>query len=74
MFLVNNVTIKQDNVKLIFSTLWSKINPANEWEMERSISDFRLIKYNGYRLSVPVFNSLHKESLNFIDAELKLHY
>ena len=71
VFLVNNIAIQQENVKLIFSTLWTKINPANEWEMERNISDFKLIKYNGFRFSVPVFNALHQECLNFIEQELK---
>src|SRR5882672_7268414 len=35
IFLVNNITFRHDDVRLIFSTLWSKISPANEWEIER---------------------------------------
>ncbi len=69
--LVNNLTVLHNNVRFIFSTLWSKINPANQWQIERSISDFQLIKFNNYRLSADRFNQLHQESLQHITAELQ---
>ena len=70
VFLVNNISIQQNDVRLIFSTLWSKISPVNEWQIERSISDFQVIKFNGHFFSVPNFNQLHSDSLNFIEKEL----
>ena len=73
VFLVNNITIQQDSVQFIFSTLWSKISPANEWLIEKRISDFHVIKYNGYRFSSVQFNRLHEESLSFIKQELHHH-
>ena len=68
--LVNNVTIEKDNIRFIFSTLWSKINPDKQWYIEKSVSDFQLIKYKGYRFSIDRFNELHEDCLRFITAEL----
>lgn len=70
VFLVNNITLHHNNVRFIFSTLWSKISPAYEWQIERGISDFRVIKFNGSRLSAVQFNQLHEESYNFIEQEM----
>jgi predicted phosphohydrolase len=71
VFLINNLTVQIENVNLIFSTLWSKINPAHAWHIERSISDFQVIKYNGYRFSAERFNQLHDESMLFLNRELQ---
>lgn len=71
VFLVNNASVIQANTKLIFSTLWSKISPGNQWHIARNMSDFRLIKYNGFRFSSDAYNLLHAESLAFIQRELK---
>ena len=68
--LVNNITIEKDTIRFIFSTLWSKIHPDNQWNIEKKISDFQVIKYKGYGFSVDKFNELHEESLHFIIPEL----
>jgi len=70
VFLVNNYSIILNNVKLIFSTLWSKIGPPYEFQIESSLSDFHVIKYYGGRFTVPQYNQLHEECLNFIKQEL----
>jgi len=70
VFLVNNISAIHDDVKFIFSTLWSKISPANEWQIERGMGDFHVIKYRGYRLTIPQFNELHANSLAFLQQEL----
>ncbi len=70
VFLVNNISIIHNDVKFIFSTLWSKIRTAYQWEVERGMSDFHVIKYNGYRFSTDKFNLLHEECLNFVQNEL----
>lgn len=70
VFLVNNTSIQQNGVRIIFSTLWSKISPANEWQIERSISDFQVIKFKKHFFSASNFNQLHSDSLNFIQEEL----
>ncbi len=66
VFLVNNVSIQHENVKFIFSTLWSHISPAYEWEIEKGMSDFHVIKYNGYRLSSNQYNRMHEECMQFL--------
>jgi hypothetical protein len=71
---VNNVAITHGDVRFLFTTLWSKIDPANEWQIERSVSDFGAISYNGYRFSAPAFNLLHQRCLNFLSAELQMEY
>ncbi len=71
VFLVNNTTINHGNISFIFSTLWSKISPANEWQIERRMSDFHVIKYNGFRFSSVQFNQLHEKSLSFLKQELE---
>ena len=70
IFLVNNTSVVHEQVKLIFSTLWSKISPGHQWEIERNMNDFHLIKYKGYRFSAEHYNRLHEESLAFIQEEL----
>lgn len=73
VFLVNNVTIKKEEVNLIFSTLWSKINPAHGWEIEKAMGDFQLIRYKGFRFSYDRFNELHNESIAFVKQALLSH-
>ncbi len=70
IFLVNNTSVQVNGVQLIFSTLWSKISVVNAWEIERGMSDFHCITYNGEKFSARMYNQLHEESLAFITAEL----
>lgn len=74
VFLVNNIAIQQENINFIFSTLWSKITPAHEWQIEHGVSDFHVIRYNGYRFSSVQFNQLHVESLTFLKQALHHNY
>lgn len=69
--LVNNTSVVHENAKLIFSTLWSHISAGYQWQVERSLNDFHLIKHKGYRFSADQYNQLHAESLAFIRNELK---
>jgi predicted phosphohydrolase len=70
VFLVNNTSILYNDIKLIFSTLWSRITAANQWYIERGMSDFHVIKYQGDYFSSIHFNQLHEECLNFLKKEL----
>ena len=72
VFLVNNTSVMLENVKLIFSTLWSKISTGHQWQIERSLNDFHLIKNKGFRFSADQYNQLHEDSLAFIQNELKV--
>lgn len=71
VFLVNNISVNHGDVRLVFSTLWSRISPANDWLIEKSVSDFDAILHNGYRFSAPAFNFLHRRCLNFLTEELQ---
>jgi len=71
IFLVNNTSIKHENINFIFSTLWSKISTEDQWQIESGMSDFQVIKFNGNRFSSNHFNQLHEESLSFLKHELK---
>ena len=71
VFLVNNTSIIQGDTRFLFSTLWSKIRPSLEWQIERQMNDFHVIMYKGNRLSSAHFNQLHSESLLFLTAELE---
>lgn len=72
VFLVNNTSVVHENIKFIFSTLWSKISSGYQWQIERSLNDFHLIKHSGYRFSAEQYNLLHAQSLAFIQQELKI--
>jgi len=70
VILLNNTAVQHQDTKFIFSTLWSKISLANQWNIERGLSDFHVIKYNGNRFTAEVFNQLHSDCINFINQEL----
>ena len=69
--LLNNQSVVHKDVRFIFSTLWSKISPAYQFQIERGMSDFHVIKYNKYRFSADRFNQLHSDCLGYIRSELE---
>lgn len=72
IWLVNNVSVVHQQTRLLFSTLWSKISEENQWQIERNLNDFHLIKYGKQRFSSVLYNELHNESLAFIQQELQI--
>lgn len=70
VYLVNNVSVKHNDVKFIFSTLWSKINSINQWTIQQSMSDFRVIKFKNEIFTPFHYNQLYQESFEFIEKEL----
>ena len=70
VFLVNNTSVVHEQVKLVFSTLWSHISPGYQWQIERSLNDFHLIKHKGFRFFAEQYNQLYSESLAFIQNEV----
>ena len=71
VILLNNSVVQHQDTKLIFSTLWSKISPANQWNIERGLSDFHVINYNGHKLTADDYNGMHANCINFINQELQ---
>ena len=70
LFLVNNVSIIQDDVKIIFSTLWTNISPGNQFEIRQRLSDFHTIKYNRKGLTPDHYNYLHEQCRSFLNEEI----
>lgn len=70
VFLVNNTFVQHDDIKFIFSTLWTKIGPANQWTIQRSMSDFQVIKHKEDLFTPSHYNQLHKDSIQFVEEEL----
>ena len=68
--LLNNTAIEHKGVRLLFSTLWSKINPALEFVILKSMADFRLINNNGKKISVDDYDKLHEDCRAFLLKEL----
>lgn len=71
--LLNNKTVSFNNVKLIFSTLWSNISPGRKWVIERGLSDFLSITNHDQPFTTNEYNQLHHESLVFLKKELIEH-
>ncbi|MES2701556.1 MAG: metallophosphoesterase [Bacteroidota bacterium] len=71
VFLVNNTTLSIGDTDLICATLWSHISPANEWEINRAMNDFRLIKDGGGRFTVAAYNGLHEDARLYIEHEIR---
>ncbi|HMI60351.1 MAG TPA: metallophosphoesterase [Puia sp.] len=65
-FLVNNHSVTQGGVRLVFTTLWSRISPHHEWDIQRSISDFSAIRYKEEKFTAHGFSFLHNESMDFL--------
>lgn len=69
--LVNNVVVVDQDIRLIFSTLWSKIREENRWRVEERLSDFSRITNDDYVFTADYYDQLHEECLAFIINELK---
>ncbi len=64
--LANNVCIEESGVKIIISTLWSKIRDRNPGMIEYNINDFLVIRHNGWKLTAKIVNEIHQECLEFV--------
>jgi predicted phosphohydrolase len=65
-YLVNNRSIAVGGVRLVLTTLWSRIYPRNEWDIQRSVADFSAITHNGRKFTTQDFTLLHEGSLSFL--------
>lgn len=66
VILLNNQVEQLEGLTLIFSTLWSNVSPAAEWEVSRAVTDYRYIQYNDDRFRPLHSNRLHREGRNLI--------
>lgn len=65
-YLVNNHSIVAGDVRLVLTTLWSRIDPQNASDIKSSITDFSAITYKGKKFTTTDFTFLHEESLTFL--------
>ena len=68
--LVNNMAIMHGDVRFLFSTLWTKIEMANRWPIQRGMADFHAISFEGYAFTTFNYNDEHRRCLNFLETEL----
>ena len=66
-----NAVVHLDDVDIIVSTLWSKIEPYNAYLIEHNVSDFDRIMYNGHRLTSDDFNREHERCIAFVKQAVK---
>ncbi len=69
--IVNNIELEYEGVRFVFSTLWSKISPLNQWVIEKNVADFECITNGNRKFTANDFNKLHDESLQFITQSLQ---
>jgi predicted phosphohydrolase len=70
LFLLNNVSVIQEDLKIIFTTLWTSISLANQFEIKQRLSDFHAIKFNRKGLTSDHYNLLHEQCRSFLNEEL----
>ena len=71
VFLLNDTVEIIDDVRFVFSTLWSFIGKAAEKEIWNSMNDFRVIKISGKKLTPVIYNKLYLESREFLTKTLR---
>ncbi|MGB5990034.1 MAG: metallophosphoesterase [Marinifilaceae bacterium] len=71
VYLVNNICLRHDGIKFIFSTLWSNISESNQYLIQNRLSDFAVIRNKDGKFIPSDYNTLHIKSLDFIKNSLK---
>lgn len=71
IFLVNNCVKEMEGVNFVFSTLWSNISEDKRWVIQQGLSDFKVIKYKDRIFNVDDYNTLHLESIAFLQKAFK---
>lgn len=61
-----NQVIRIDDTDFVLSTLWSRINPNDEYFVWKGMNDFCQIKFGGKLLQVEKFNRMHETCMDFI--------
>ena len=61
-----NDVVHIDDIDIIVSTLWSKIEPSNAFLTERQVNDFYRIMYGKHKLTSDDFNREHERCLTFV--------
>lgn len=70
IYLLNNLERKEGGVRLVFSTLWSRVNSQHAYWLQRNLNDFHLIHYQDKRFSPDLYHQQHQEALTFLTSTL----
>jgi len=73
VILLNNTTVFEGDLVLIFSTLWSRIKTNQELAIKHGMNDFRIIANGEGNFSPKNCTQLFENNLQFISTEIKLH-
>lgn len=65
-----NQVVRIDDTDFILSTLWSRINSADEYFVWKGMNDFYGILYNGHKFTTDDFNAEHAKCLAFIQKSV----
>lgn len=68
VFLLNNEAVQVADATLIFSTLWSAISPAAEWDISKGMADYKTIRRGNERFRPLHSSRLHSECRAFIET------
>lgn len=66
-----NQVVRVNDIDFVLSTLWSRINPNDEYFVWKGMNDFRQIKFDGKLLQVDDFNRMHETSIGFIRKSIE---
>ena len=66
-----NQVVRIDDTDFVLSTLWSRINPNDEYFVWKGMNDFRQIKFDGKLLQVDEFNRMHENCIGFIQKSVE---
>ena len=70
IFLVNNLVVHRDNVRFLFSTLWTEISFVNQWKIQQRLSDFHVIRFGDENFTPDHYNRLHQKCKEFLLTNL----
>ena len=71
VFIVNNTSIQlEKNVRMVFSTLWSEINPSEFLSVQNGITDYKRISFNGKPLQIVDINTISQNQTEFLKKEI----
>jgi len=68
--IVNNIAKIIDDKQFLFSTLWSKVYPDKAPKIRKGMRDFSVCNFQGERLTIETYNTLHTICSSFIRTKL----
>lgn len=70
VILLNNQIWEEGPLRLVFSTLWSRIDPRNAFALQTNLNDFHLIRYQQKRFTPDHYHQQHTLAKQFLQGAL----